>query len=65
MFTQWGDEDVEVLTRIKDNTDADIVRNHDMFPFHLFHFSDMYNEDYISPHMRDERWEVCNNPEKI
>ena len=64
-FIQWGDEDVEVLYRIRDNTDADIVRNHDMFPFHLFHFRDMYNEDYISPSMRDERWELCDNPENL
>jgi len=64
-FIQWGDEDVEVLYRIRDNTDADIVRNHDMFPFHLFHFRDMYNEDYISPSMRDERWELCDNSENL
>lgn len=64
-FIQWGDEDVEVLYRIRDNTDADIVRNHDMFPFHLFHFRDMYNEDYISPSMRDERWKLCDNPENL
>lgn len=57
-FTQWGDEDVEVLARIRDNTDAEIVRNTDIFPFHLFHFRDMFNEDYINPAMRDDRWEM-------
>lgn len=57
-FITHGDEDIEALTRIKDNTEAKLIRNHDMFPFHLYHFRDMYNENYITPMMRDERWEA-------